>query len=107
MQVVAPGKYRLYWDGIDQNSAKPKDTVWVGSGSYTFRLTTSKTSMHYCGEINNSAPKYTSISYMMVNATSLAMTPPGTTAPPLRHEKWTAQNNSRITERANACLCGL
>ena len=71
--LVAPGKYRLYWDGIDQNSIYPQNTAWVGAGSYTFRLTTSKTAVHYAGEINNSGPKYTTKSYDLVTATALAM----------------------------------
>ena len=30
--LVAPGKYRLYWDGIDQNSIQPKrhGLGWLG-----------------------------------------------------------------------------
>ena len=65
--TVSPGQYRLYWDGIDQKSLHPPDTAWIGAGSYTFRLTTSKTVMRYVGEVNNSAPKYTTLSYGMIN----------------------------------------
>ena len=98
--TVSPGKYRLYWDGIDQKGLKPEDTAWIGAGSYTFRLTTGLTAVHYAGEINNSAPKYTTQSYMMVNCNALAMTPPGTTVhmgaePP----KWKALNNPNDTRK--------
>ena len=97
--LVSPGKYRLYWDGIDQKGLKPEDSAWIGSGSYTFRLTTSKTAMHYAGEINNSAPKYTSMSYMLVNATALTITPPGTPAPSERSPKWSVKNNADDTRK--------
>ena len=98
--LVAPGKYRLYWDGIDQNSIKAGSTVWVDSGSYTFRLTSSKTAVHYAGEITNSGPKYSTLSYILTNATALAMTPRGTAAPTAAHSrKWTAQNNADDTRK--------
>ena len=96
---VAPGKYRLYWDGIDQKSRKTEDSAWVGAGSYTFRLTTSKTAVHCVGEIDNSAPKYTSISYMDVNCFAVTMTPPGSVAPQERSPKWTAKNNADDTRK--------
>ena len=96
---VAPGKYRLYWDGIDQKSIAPKDTMWVGAGSYTFRLTTGKTAVHFAGEINNSAPKYTTRSYGMDNCTALAITPPGTSLVADRSPKWAAKNNADDTRK--------
>ena len=96
--VVAPGKYRLYWDGIDQNNIAAQNTAWIGSGSYTFRMTTSKTAVHYVGEINNSAPKYTTTPYELVNATALAMTPPGTALPSERSPK----NNASDTVKLDA-----
>jgi hypothetical protein len=83
--LVSPGTYRLYWDGIDQKQSQPKNTSWIAAGSYSFRLTTNKTNVSYAGEINNSAPKFNRKTYGMVNCTSLAMTPPGTTL----HPDWT------------------
>ncbi len=80
--LVLPGKYRLYWDGIDQKQYLPKGTAWIGAGAYTFHLTTSKTKVSYAGEINNSAPKFNRETYGMVNCTALALTPPGTTLHP-------------------------
>ena len=96
---ISPGKYRLYWDGVDQKSRTSGDTAWVGAGSFTFRLTTSKTAVHYCGEINNSAPKYTSMSYQLVNSSALTITPPGTVSPPEHSQKWIAKNNADDTRK--------
>ena len=74
---VFPGRYRLYWDGVDQGKLKSSDTAWIGAGSYSFRLTTSKTAVHDVGDIDNSVPKYNVESYHMLNCTALAVTPPG------------------------------
>ena len=106
---VAPGKYRLYWDGIDQKSPTPEETVWAGAGSYTFRLTTSKTAVHYAGETDNTAPKYTSTGYQLTTCSALAMTPPGTTLPLEHGPKWMVKNNADDTRKADgtdsvACL---
>ena len=97
--TVSPGQYRLYWDGIDQKALHPADTAWIGSGSYTFRLTTGKTAMHYIGDINNSAPKYTTLSYGMVGCTALAITPPGTTPRAGGTLKWKVENNPDDTRK--------
>ena len=78
--LVSPGTYRLYWDGINQKQSQPTNTAWIDAGSYTFRLTTGTTAVHYAGEINNSTPKYNRQTYGMVDCTALAMTPPGTVA---------------------------
>ena len=79
---VSPGRYRLFWDGIDQKQSQPGSTAWIGAGDYTFHLTTSHAQVHYAGEVNNSTPKYNYQSYGMVDCTSLAMTPTGTTPEP-------------------------
>ena len=97
--TISPGKYRLYWDGVDQKGMKAEDSAWVGAGSYTFRLTTGKTAVHYMGEINNSAPKYTTKNYAQVNVTALAMTPPGTVAVTNQPGKWKAENNANDTRK--------
>jgi hypothetical protein len=91
---VSPGKYRLYWDGIDRKQYQPKNTAWIGAGAYTFHLTTSKVQVHYAGEINNSVPKYNTFSYGQVNCTAVAMTPPGTLAP----APWRLENNTQTPE---------
>ncbi len=80
--LVSPGSYHLFWDGIDQARSRPQDTSWIAAGTYSFHLTTSKTRVHYAGEINNSAPPYNRSTYGLVNSTALAMTPPGTTVHP-------------------------
>ena len=99
---VSPGKYRLYWDGIDQKGVTPGDSAWIGSGSYTFRLTTSKSEVHCIGDVNNSAPKYTTKSYETVNSLALAITPPGTTAQTAQPHKWSAINNANDTRKLDA-----
>ncbi len=96
--LVSPGKYRLYWDGVDQKQSQLKNTAWIGSGIYTFHLTTSRTEVRYAGEINNSTPKYNAESYGVVNCTALAMTPPGT---PLQAE-WRDENYGLDTRKLDA-----
>ena len=88
--LVSPGKYRLYWDGIDQKQSMPINTTAIGAGAYTFRLATGKTEVHYAGEMNNSVAKYNPLSYGMVGCTALALTPPGTVAQP----EWDHRNYS-------------
>jgi len=78
--LVSPGQYRLYWDGIEQKQSRPVNSTWAAAGSYTFHLTTSKTEVHFAGEINNSTPKFNALSYAMVDCTAVALTPPGTPA---------------------------
>lgn len=78
---VAPGRYRLYWEGAAEKSSQPQGSMPAGPGAYTFRLTTSKIQVRCLGEINNSAPKFNPESYAQVNCTALALTPPGTASP--------------------------
>ncbi len=78
--LVSPGTYHFYWDGINQKQSQPNNTAWIDAGSYTFRLTTGQTAVHYAGEMNNSTPKYNLQTYGIVDCTALALTPPGTVA---------------------------
>jgi hypothetical protein len=95
--MVAPGKYRLYWTGVNIKQTMPQNTMMALPGSYSFRLTTSKVTIAYMGEPSNSIPKYNAQSYGLMTATAIAITPPGTPNPGRLLGGW--QHNGRPDTR--------
>lgn len=102
--VVSPGKYRLYWDGVEQNADgfSLRDTSYVGAGAYTFRLTTSKVEQKLAGMVNNSTPPFNKRDYGVWAITALAMTPPNTPANANGMKAWHPTNNPHDTRKFDA-----